>query len=107
MQSVMGLGVALSDGAMAVPSAALVPWTIVVGLAGLAAHLCLTMALSLAPASVVVPIDFARLPVIALVGTAVYGEPLDPWVGLGALLIVGANWVNVARETQARGARAT
>ena len=107
MQSVMGLGVALSDGAMAVPSAALVPWMIVVGLAGLAAHLCLTMALSLAPASVVVPIDFARLPVIAVVGTAVYGEPLDPWVGLGALLIVGANWVNVARETQARGARAT
>ena len=106
-QSVMGLAVALADGAMAFPSAALVPWMVVVGLAGLGAHLCLTTALSLAPASVVVPIDFARLPVIAVVGMAVYGEALDPWVALGAGLIVGANWINVARESRHRGARAT
>ena len=106
-QSVMGLAVALADGAMAFPSAALVPWMVVVGLAGLGAHLCLTTALSLAPASVVVPIDFARLPVIAVVGMAVYGEALDPWVALGAGLIVGANWINVARESRHRGAVAT
>ena len=101
-QSVMGLAVAMADGAMAAPSAALAPWMAVVGLSGLAAHLCLTTALSLAPASVVAPIDFARLPVIAVVGVLVYGERLDPWVALGAVVIVGANWVNVARETRAR-----
>ena len=102
MQSVMGLAIAMADGAMAAPSAALAPWMAVVGLSGLAAHLCLTTALSLAPASVVVPIDFARLPVISVVGVLLYGEPLDPWVVLGAVLIVGANWVNVARETRSR-----
>ena len=107
MQAVMGLAITMADGAMAVPSGALLPWMVVVGLAGLAAHLCLTTALSLAPASVIVPVDFARLPVIALVGMALYGEPLDPWVGLGALLIVGANWANVAWETRRRGAGAT
>ena len=105
MQAAMGLGFALSDGDMAVPSAPLVPWVVLVGLMGLAAHLCLTTALSLAPASVVVPIDFLRLPVIALVGVALYGEPLDPWVALGALVIVGANWINVARETRSGRAR--
>ncbi len=105
MQTAMGFGVALADGSMTVPSAALAPWMALVGLMGLAAHLCLTTALSLAPASVVVPIDFLRLPVIAGVGVALYGEPLDPWVALGAVVIVGANWVNVARETRSRRAR--
>ena len=105
MQAVMGFGATLADGSMAVPSAALAPWMALVGLMGLAAHLCLTTALSLAPASVVVPIDFLRLPVIAGVGMALYGEPLDPWVMLGAAVIVGANWVNVARETRSGRAR--
>ena len=107
MQSVMGLAATLADGAMTFPSTALVPWTVAVALAGLAAHLCLTTALSLAPASVVVPIDFARLPVIAVVGMVLYGEALDPWVALGAALIIGANWINVARESRPRGAEAT
>ena len=104
MQTAMGFGVAMADGAMAFPSAALVPWMVLVGLAGLAAHLCLTTALSLAPASVVVPIDFLRLPVIAGLGVALYDEPLDLWVVLGALVIVGANWINVARESRFRRA---
>ena len=107
MQSVMGLGVAMADGSMAAPSAALAPWMAVVAIAGLAAHLCLTTALSLAPASVVTPIDFVRLPVIAVVGVLLYGEALDPWLVVGAVLILGANWVNVARETRSRGMDAT
>ena len=105
-QSVMGLAITLSDGTIAVPTAALMPWMLGVALAGLAAHLCLTAALSLAPASVVTPIDFARLPVIAVVGAAVYGEALDPWVLAGAGLILAANWVNVARETRSGRRRA-
>lgn len=98
-QSVMGLALTLPRG-LELPSAELAPWMAVVALAGLSAHLCLTTALSLAPASVVTPIDFARLPVIAVVGAAFYGEALDPWVLAGAALILGANWANVARETR-------
>ena len=31
------------------------------------------------------PIDFARLPLIAVIGMALYAEPLDPFVFLGAV----------------------
>jgi drug/metabolite transporter (DMT)-like permease len=106
MQAVMGLAATLPDGEIAAPSAALMPWMAVVGLAGLTAHLCLTAALSLAPASVVVPMDFVRLPVIALVGAVLYGEGLDPWVLAGAAVILAANWVNVAQETRSGRMRA-
>ena len=77
------------------PSAALIPWLVVVGLTGLTAHFALTTALGLAPASVVAPMEFARLPIIAFVGVWLYAEPLDPFVFLGAVLIFGANWLNL------------
>jgi drug/metabolite transporter (DMT)-like permease len=67
----------------------------VVGLSGLTAHFSLTTALGLAPASVVAPMEFARLPIIALVGVALYAEPLDAFVFLGAALIFAANWLNL------------
>ena len=58
--------------------------------AGLFAHLCLTSALSLAPATGVVQIDLLRSPVIMLVGFSLYGEVIDIYVVLGALVISGA-----------------
>ncbi|MDG2452467.1 MAG: EamA family transporter, partial [Paracoccaceae bacterium] len=58
-------------------------------------HFCLTKALGLAPATVVMPIDFARLPVIAIIGLLVYSEPLEWAVMLGAILIFLANYLNV------------
>ncbi len=100
-QAIMGLVCAGFDGDIAVPSAEAVPGVIVIGLAGLCAHYCLTTALSLAPASVVMPIDFTRLPVIAIVGMLLYAEPLDPWVLLGAAIIFAANYANILRETRA------
>lgn len=96
MQLVMGLLAAGWDGDMALPDAATLPWLVLIGIAGLTAHYCLTTALSLAPASVVVPIDFARLPVIAILGMVIYGEALDVWVLTGAAIIFGANYANVA-----------
>ena len=95
MQAVFGLIGAGYDGDIALPSAAALPWIILIGFAGLIAHFCLTTALSLAPASVVMPIDFIRLPVIAIVAAAFYSEPLDPWVFVGAVIIFGANYLNI------------
>jgi drug/metabolite transporter (DMT)-like permease len=66
------------------------------------AHLCLTKALTLAPATVVIPMDFVRLPAIVLIGMLVYGEPLDLCVLLGALPILAANWINMASEAKKR-----
>ncbi len=95
MQAVFGLVMAGYDGDIALPSTSSLPWVILIGFAGLVAHFCLTKALSLAPASIVMPIDFVRLPVIAVVAAFVYNEVLDPWVFVGAALIFAANYVNI------------
>jgi drug/metabolite transporter (DMT)-like permease len=97
MQAIFGLICAGYDGDIALPNAATLPWLVLIGCAGLFAHFCLTTALSLAPASVVMPIDFARLPAIAIVGALVYAEPLDPFIFLGAALIFGGNYLNITR----------
>ncbi|KIC19305.1 MULTISPECIES: DMT family transporter [unclassified Leisingera] len=95
MQLVMGLLAAGWDGDMALPDATTLPWLVLIGIAGLTAHFCLTTALSLAPASVVVPVDFARLPAIAILGMVIYGEALDAWVLGGAAIICIANYLNI------------
>lgn len=100
MQLVFGLICAGYDGDIALPTAAGLPWIIVIGLGGLTAHFCITTAMTLAPATVVLPIDFARLPVIAIIGMVLYDEPLTWPVFLGAALIFGANYVNVATESR-------
>jgi drug/metabolite transporter (DMT)-like permease len=97
MQAIFGLICAGYDGDIALPNAATLPWLVLIGCAGLFAHFCLTTALSLAPASVVMPIDFARLPAIAIVGALVYAEPLDPFIFLGAALILGGNYLNITK----------
>lgn len=91
----LGLIVCLWDGQMTLPSGAMLPWLAVIGIGGMAAHFCLTTALSLAPASVVMPMDFARLPAIAVVGVVLYAEPLEWGVLLGAVLIFAANYLNI------------
>ena len=100
MQVALGLLFAGWDGDIALPAAGNWPWLAVIAVAGLVAHFCLTTALSFAPATVVMPMDFVRLPVIALVGMALYAEPLDPFVMLGAAVIFGANYYNIRQETR-------
>lgn len=77
------------------PAPSSVPLVILIGCAGLLAHLCLTKALSLAPASTVMPVDFARLPVIAVIGMVFYQEPFSVLIFVGAILIFGANYLNI------------
>lgn len=98
MQTVMGLFAAGIDGAIALPDAATLGPAVVVGLAGLGAHFCLTSALRCAPASVVMPLDFLRLPLISVVGMLLFAEPLEVAVFLGALVIFGANYANLLGE---------
>ncbi|MCJ7872219.1 DMT family transporter [Marinovum sp. 2_MG-2023] len=100
MQSGLGLAFAGYDGDISLPTLANLPWICLIALAGLVAHFCLTTALRLAPASVVMPIDFARLPVIAVVGVLLYAEPLDPFVLLGAVIIFAGNYLNIRANTR-------
>ncbi len=98
MQSALGLICAGWDGAIALPTPAAMPWVLAIGLSGLGAHFCLTKALTLAPATIVAPIDFMRLPLMAAVGMLAYAEPLDAWIFIGAAVIFAANWLNIRDE---------
>ncbi|HVG46639.1 MAG TPA: DMT family transporter [Rubellimicrobium sp.] len=98
LQLVFATAIVGWDGQVPTPTLPQAPWLLLIGVAGFAAHWCLTSALDAAPASAVMPMDFARLPVIAVVGWAAYGEPLDPLVFLGAALILGGNLLSLRRN---------
>ena len=100
MQLAFGVICAGYDGDIAMPSLDTLPWLVLIGFAGLLAHFCLTTALSLAPATVVMPVDFIRLPVIAMVGMLVYAEAIDMWVFIGAAIIFTGNYMNIWSETR-------
>lgn len=93
IQLPLGLVFALED--WVTPTTGAWPWLAGIAVAGLAGHYCLTRALALADATVVVPMDFLRLPLIALVGAALYGEVLDAWVAAGAGVMLLGNYLNV------------
>ena len=93
IQLPLGLVPALPDWVW--PSAAMWPWVLVVALTALSAHYCLARAFRLADATVVVPMDFLRLPLIAILGLVLYGEALKIWVVLGAGIILLAAWLNL------------
>jgi drug/metabolite transporter (DMT)-like permease len=64
-----------------------------VGLTGLTSHYCLANAFRSGDAAVVVPLDFLRIPLIAVIGWLIYREHVDAFVFLGAgLIIAGILW---------------
>jgi drug/metabolite transporter (DMT)-like permease len=69
-----------------------------VGLAGLTSHYCLSNAFRAGDATLVVPLDFLRIPLIAVVGWAFYDERLDIFVLLGALIIIAGVLWNLRAE---------
>lgn len=82
-------------------------WAALCAAGGLCAHYSLSRASRLADAIVVAPMDFLRVPLIAAVGAAVYGEPLRLPVALGAAGILVANGLNLwAERRSARVSRA-
>ena len=74
------------------------PWLLVMGAGSFTAHYCLTRAMRVADATLVMPVDFARLPLIALVGALFYAEAFDPAVIAGAALIFLGTWFSLSRE---------
>lgn len=65
---------------------------------GLLSHFCVAQAFRHGEATVVVPMDFMRVPLIALVGWWLYGERLDAFVFAGAGLIVFGILSNLRAE---------
>jgi uncharacterized membrane protein len=64
-------------------------WILVVAFCATFSHYCMTRALRHAEATAVVPIDFIRVPLTALVGWLVYAERIDLLTVVGTLLILG------------------
>jgi len=91
------LGLAVTGAGWVWPSAPLWPWVMVVGLVGLTSHYCLSRALAYGDATVVVPIDFARLPLAAVVAWIMYGETVTIYVFAGAAIIFAGVWLNLRR----------
>lgn len=71
-----------------------------IAVAGLMIHYCLTNAFRYGDAMVVIPMDFLRVPLIALIGWTFYGEQVDAIVFAGAAVIVGGVLWNVRGEAQ-------
>jgi drug/metabolite transporter (DMT)-like permease len=98
LQVLFGLICAGYDGDIQIPSSETFPWLTLIGIAGLTAHFCMTKSLVLAPASIIMPVDFVRLPLIAVIGMLFYGEALDIYVVLGSVLIFIANYINLKQR---------
>ncbi|KAA1191807.1 DMT family transporter [Pseudohalioglobus sediminis] len=83
-----------------VPPAEVWHWLLVAALTALAAHYCLSRALSYADAAVVMPIDYLRLPLIMVAAWWLYGEAVSLWLLLGAALIIAGNALGLYLETR-------
>ncbi|MCW8904293.1 DMT family transporter [Sedimenticola sp.] len=73
-------------------------WLLLVGVTALTAHYCITRAMQLSEAGIVVTLDFLRLPLIAVVGVLFYHEPFDVALMLGAGLMLLGNLLNVYQQ---------
>ena len=71
-----------------------------ISVGGLLSHYCLTNAYRRGDATMVVPLDFMRIPLIAFVGWQFYGEPLDPYVFLGSGIIIMGLLYSLHREAK-------
>jgi drug/metabolite transporter (DMT)-like permease len=106
MQLIFGILTMTIDGAFVLPNLDSTPLLIAVGISGLSAHYCLTTALSLAPASTVMPIDFMRLPLAALIGLFLYDETPEIAVLFGAGFILLGIWINLRSQSPISSAEA-
>jgi drug/metabolite transporter (DMT)-like permease len=96
IQSVIGLVPAIAVWRMPTPE--MWPWILLVSFTGMSSHFCMARALSYAEATVVMPMDFLRLPLSALIGFLLYSEGIDLFTAIGAALILMGNLFNLQRR---------
>ncbi len=75
-------------------------WVAAAGFFGTMGHRLWTRALKLADASVVSPISFVQLPVVAVAAYLLFDEKLDVWTAVGSAIIFGSNFYIARREAQ-------
>ena len=95
VQSAIGLAPALMVWQW--PTATAWGWVVVVAFCGTYSHYCFARAMQHADTTVVVPMDFLRVPLTALVGWLAYNERVDVFTALGVGLILAGNVLNLVR----------
>lgn len=75
-------------------------WIVLAGFFGTAGHMCWARALKLGDASMLTPISFLQMPLVAAAGYLLFDERLDLWIGAGAAIIFTANVYIAHREAQ-------
>ena len=106
MQLAMGLVATVFMGTNTFPEGINIIWIVIVGIGGLTAHFCITNALAIAPAIVVIPLDFMRLPLISVIGFLAYGEAFELPILMGAGVIFIAILLNLKAEKQRQSTQA-
>ena len=84
---------ALLPGAMAQwrpPTGVELAWLFTTAVFATLGHYTLTKAFQAAPITVIQPVSYLQLMWALLLGVLVFGEPVDPWVFVGAAVIVAA-----------------
>lgn len=102
IQTVLGIGPAIYLWQW--PSAYVWLWLVVIAFCGTFSHFCLARAMTHADATVVMPMDFLRVPLTALVGWLFYAEAIDLFTAFGAAFILLGNTLNLrgpAQQTKA------
>lgn len=77
------------------------PALVLLALAGTAAPYCIIRAVRHAEASLVSPLGFLRLPLTAMFGFVLFGEPTEIWTWVGAALIFGGAYLATHGEARA------
>ncbi|MFZ0766955.1 DMT family transporter [Bradyrhizobium sp.] len=68
---------------------------IAIAIGGTFSHFCMARAMLYADATIVLPMDFLRVPLTAAAGWMIYGERMDVFTVLGAMLILTGNLLNL------------
>jgi drug/metabolite transporter (DMT)-like permease len=79
------------------PSATAWGWVVLVAFCGTFSHYCMARAMRHAEATVVMPMDYLRVPLTALAGWLIYAERMDLFTVAGAVLILTGNLLNIRR----------
>lgn len=77
------------------------PWLLLLAVTGLSAHYSLVRALAAADATFIMPFEFLRLPLVAVIGFLLYAESFEPIILVGAALIFSGNYYSLRQENRA------
>ena len=81
------------------PTLADIPWILAFALAALSAQFCMTRSFSAAEASLVSPVLYLRLPMVAAIGFVFFDEFPSVWTWIGAALLFASTYYSTYRDT--------